>query len=121
MPPGGHRRDEAGRDALFFQELGQEILAEEIFYELGIEIQYVMKLALAIEEALTHDPMNMGIPLQKVARGVDGKDGATRLTCGAFPGQGLLHGPLDDLEGTSRNQFQKPPVAKQNPTDCLGD
>ena len=39
MPPGDHGRDEAGRDALIRQELGQELLAEEIFYELGIEIR----------------------------------------------------------------------------------
>jgi len=121
MLPGGHRRDEAGRDALFFQELGQEILAEEIFYELGIEIQYVMKLALAIEEALTYDPMNIGIPLQKIARGVDGKDGTTRRARYAVPGQGLLHGPLDRLKDRSRIQLQKQPIAKQNPSDCLGD
>jgi len=57
MPPTRHRRNEAGRDALFFQELGQELLAEKIFYKLGIEIRQVMKLALAIEKALAHDPM----------------------------------------------------------------
>jgi len=45
-----------------------------------------MKLALAIEEALAHDPMNTGIPLQKVSRGVDGKDGATRRACCADSG-----------------------------------
>jgi len=54
-----------------------------------------MKLTLAIEEALTHDPMNMGIPLQKVSCGVDGKDGTTRHARCAVPGQGLLHDPLD--------------------------
>jgi len=32
MPPIRHRRDEAWRDALLFQELGQEFLAEEIFF-----------------------------------------------------------------------------------------
>jgi len=93
------------------------MLAEEIFYELGIEIRYVMKLSLAIEKALAHDPMNMEIPLQKVSRGVDGKDGATGCACGAVPGQGLL----ESFKGTSRNQLQKPPVAKHNPANRLGD
>ena len=52
-------------------------IAEEIFYELGIEIRHVMKLTLAIEEALTHDPMNVGIPLLKVASGADDAEGDT--------------------------------------------
>ena len=109
MPPGGHQRDEAGREALIAQEFGQQLFAEEIFNELGIEIRYVMKLILAIEEALTHDPVNMGIPLQKVSRAVDGKHGSTRRARCAIPGQGLLHGPPDRLKGTSRNQLQKEP------------
>jgi len=62
-----------GEMRFFFQELGQEPLAEKIIDELGIEIRHVMKLVLAIEKALTHDPMNVKIPLQKVSRGVDGK------------------------------------------------
>jgi len=36
-----------------------------------------MKLTLAIEEALTHDPMNVGIPLLKVASGADDAEGDT--------------------------------------------
>jgi len=69
----------------FFLELVQELLAEEIFYDLGIEIRHVMKPPLAIEEALAHDPMNMGILLQKVSCSMDGKDGATRRArCAAF-------------------------------------
>ena len=75
-----------GEIRYFFQELDQKLLAEEIFYELGIEIRQVMKLALAIEKTFTHDPMTMGIPLQKVSCGVDGEDGAT-----GCPRSAVLH------------------------------
>jgi len=39
-----------------------------------------MKPPLAIEKAFTHDPMTMGIPLQKVSRGVDAEDGSTHTS-----------------------------------------
>gem|GEM_PF-1407384 len=75
------------RDALIRQELGQAILAEEIFYEFGIETRHVMKLTLAIEQTLAYDSMSIGIPLQKVASGVHGKDGATCCARCAVPGK----------------------------------
>ena len=121
VPPRRHGEDQAGRDTLPFEKLLQQFLPEENLNEIRIELGQVVKPPCAIEKHLRDDAVEVGIPLEEVAGGVDGEDGARgSVSCGVM-GQAFPHGLLDGKEGASRKELQEPPVAEQDPADRLGD